>query len=250
MALSVYGAILPSNTPVALVGAMQLSSFESGLSLFQDYRRLYYSFSPFDDYIIDNQNNRRALITIEEIENRTYTSNANHNQAQKIADTVEMYLLGGAPDVSFETPSMSVEYNSHTNGNQAQITKTVTLHPSTRVQSIGSTLSYNSDDIVFDSRENVYNYWNQNDLRILESLSQKTFQELMNNLHEDITDGQIYIMNPQATFILMVKTRENQTLSINRDARLIEIEEPAIKTDSSYHSTIDIQVFSSIKEIL
>lgn len=246
---SIYGVLLPNNPQVSAVGAMQIAPYSDGLSLFQDYRRLYYRFSPFNDYTVDAQNNRSSFISIPEIENRDYEVNLEQSKFINILRTANSYLTGGSPTVTFNTDQLSAKYTAEIEGHKATIHQQTVFSDPQESRRIGMTLSYNGDDIVFDNSLNAYNYWDQNDLDAFARTYARTLNPNTSRLLVPIPDRTLYITNPHAPFVIVIKSKPNQILRVNRDAKLIEIEE--LTNPGSTHSTsITVETYSSLEEVL
>lgn len=244
-----YGVIMPVNPQVAAIGTMQIAPFSDGLSLFQDYKRLFYRFSPYNDYTVDRQNNRSSFISIPQIENNQYTTDLEKPVFERIGLTLYSYLSGGNPAFTVTTTELTAHYETNIQDKTAVITRTVTFEEPRSLHRIGTTISYNGDDIVFDRALNVYNYWESSDLTAFEQIYGATLTPQTDMLQVSVPDRKVYIMNPHAAFLIAVHARPDQSLRINRDAKLIEIEE-TVQPGTAYITSVIIEILSSPKEVL
>ncbi len=247
--LAVYGVLLPNNPQVSAVGSMQIAPYSDGLSLFQDYKRLYYRFSPFNDYTVDAQNNRSSFISVPEIESKQYETNLEKTQFENIAHTVKTYLTGGSPSVTFTTDKLNARYKALIEEDRVTVYQRTIFAQPQKIRRMGMTLSYNGDDIVFDKSLNAYSYWEQSDLDIFAQTYGVTLSPKTDRLVVPIPDRSVYITNPNASFVIVVRANPNQILRINRDAKLIEIEE--LTTEGSSHETsITVEILHNPEEAL
>lgn len=249
LSAGLYGVMLPNNPQVSAVSSMQIAPYPDGLSFFQDYRRLYYRFSPFNDYWIDQRNNRSSFISVPEIENRWYTTDLAKTHAENIGRTIYSYITGGSPSITFTTPGITAHYQSVVNANTTVIYRTITFADTVNAARTGMTISYNGDDIVFDSAQNAYNYWDTRDLDSVTISSGITLTPKTDRLHISIPEKVVYITNPRAAFVIIVRAQPNQELRVNRDARLIEVEE-IVQPGSSYKTSMTVEIAHNPQEVL
>lgn len=251
MIVSLVGVVLPSKSSVEAIGTMQIAPFSAGLSLYQGYRGLFYSFSPFNDFYIDGKNNRSALISRDEIEHQTYTVTDNPSLPKKIFSTVTSYLGILNTSLTFHIDNGNTfAYTTSQKGNTLTLTSTILLPHTSGIKIIGNTLTYQADDIIFDNQKNVYNFWKDTDLATFDKTYDITLTPKMDEIYIPIPDKTIYITNPNASFIIKITAGENQTLYVNRNSRLIEVQTPAQEKNNRYKTSVTVQIFENPKEAL
>lgn len=246
---SLYGVLTPDNVPVAKVGSMQLAPFKNGLSLYQGYRGYYYIFSPFNDYFITNDGVRRTFISEKELSQKKFKSSYKSSHWDDIIQTVKSYLEIPQLIISFNS-KRAIGYEAEISKNSAIVKNLVILSDQEKTPRIlGSTMSWQASDIVFDKTGNLYNYLLLKDIENFESTYGIKLHQDLGELRVPVADGKIVIVNPSLSSVLVVKALPNQRMFINREWRLVEVEQLA-KTDTVYHTSIKIEVYESPKEAI
>lgn len=247
---SLYGVITPDNTPVAKVGSMQLAPFKNGLSLYQGYRGYYYTLSPFNDYLITNDGVRQTYISNKELSEKKFKSSYKNSHWDDIIQTVKSYLDVPQPTISFNS-KRSIGYEAEISENSVIVKNFVILADQEKTPKIlGSTMSWQASDIVFDKTGNLYNYLLLKDIENFANTYGIKLHQDLGELRVPVAEGKIVIVNPSLSSVLVVKALPNQRMFINREWRLVELEQKAPKTDTIYRTSIKIELYESPKEAI
>jgi len=246
--LSVYNITFGDTQIVTSVGPMQISKIESGLTVYQGYRGKYYTISPFNDFYIDASGVRSTFITKDEVENKSYITKESVYKTQKIADTLTSYFGVKTPSTKIEGKLGGATYTSFTQDNTAVISYNFTPKKSINPKRMGITLSYNADDIVFDSSQNLYNAFSSTDIENFEKIYGLSFTPKKGELHLNIPGGRMYIANPKGAYLLIVEADAHQQISLNKNSRLIEITQDAEKIDDSYKASLTLKVEHTLRK--
>ena len=243
-AVSLYGVILPENTPVTSVGGMQLATFKNGLSLFQGNRGYYYSVSPFNDYEIVDGNSRSSLIWQDEVEHNTYTTDFNKSYFSHIIESLQGYFGWTTPTISFAN-TKQINYTSDVNKNIATITTTVQTPDDAHI--LGITFSYTGKDFVYDKTGKLYNFKDELEIQNFKKIYGISLNmSSSENLRPAILTKSIIIVNPYLSSVMLIRANKDQKMYINRNAKLIEIEKLVQK--NNYTNTVTIEVYPDPNE--
>lgn len=245
-----YGIIVPEYVPVVAVSPFTLGKYENGLSLTQTNKHYYYTVSPFNDYFLSGTV-RSTFFTKEEVLNNSYTSDFNSSHIVNIIDGINNYFDKNTPSISFAgVGNKSVSYLSKVEGNKVTVTGVFTPESGKSPDTLGITLSYSGIDFVFDKQGNLYTFREDADVEYFNKLYGVSLIKQPDKLHPQINDREIYIFNPQISGIIKVKAKANQRLYLNREARLIEVEQDVKNLNNQYAINIDIELFQDPQEAL
>lgn len=245
--IAILGLPTAKNTLVMPIGTMQISSFENGISLFQNNKGKFYAFSPFNDYYVENDI-RKSLITVEEIEARSYSHNLNNNNFEKLFEMGEAYFRLDTPSIEFNAAN-KIRYDTKLNGNSLIITKNASGIDSNNPTIQAFTIPFYSSDFVFDNEFNLYSYIPDRQLNLFELIYNKKFSSLLEELEITVPGKTLYIYNTQISGVIMVKATNSQTIKINRNAKLVEIEENISPKDGIYTQQLQIEILNSPRQI-
>jgi hypothetical protein len=246
---SVYGSLSPDNTPVREVSVLQISPHEDGLSLYQGFRGKYYTVSPFNDYEVYADNSRGSFISQQEILNKQYKSTFQKSHLLDLTQTIEQYVGSPSPRITFKTQK-TITYQANIKKNTLSITRDVTFPDGNSTPRVlGTTLSYTSSDIVYDKDGNVYDYDSRDDLNLLNELYGVEFiLPPIYDIHAQIKDGVVFIVNRFMNGVIVVQAKPGQRLWIDKNSRLLEIEEEVAPKNEKYTNSITIKVFTNPQE--
>ncbi len=247
LTISLFGVLLPQNTLVSPVGAMQIAPFDTGLSLFQNNKGKFYTLSPFNDYFVEN-GVRTSLITINEIEAKNYRTNLEKNKFESIYETLKSYFRLDTPSIEFYT-SKNISYDTKIGGNKLFITKSVSNLGSNSKNVQGFSIPFNSNDFLFDDKLNLYTYIPDRQLNLFELISHKKLNSQLEMLEITIPTKTIYIFNTQMSGVIAIKATEGQTIKINRNTKFIEIEQEITPNNGIYTQQLQIEILDSLRQI-
>ncbi len=247
---SLYGVLTPQNVPVAQVGPMQIAPFKTGLALYQDYRGYYYSFSPFNDYLISRNGSRTALITQEELKNKKYTSSYNQNNFNKILSTIQNYLQITTPSIQFKAHNQII-YTSKNSNNKLSVIRSFNPLNNNQTLLTGTTISFRDTNFIYDSADNLYTFQTEEDQDFFVKLYCFRLGLIPpGQLRLKIPGKTLFIFNPYTTGVIVIKAAHDQSVWLNRNAQLIEIEQKVEPKNNNYTTTIDLEVYSNPREAL
>lgn len=250
LTVSVLGVSVPRTGPVVSVGPMQASAFDDGISLYQSYRGVYYTVSPFNDYVI-TQDGRSSYISKEAIDSKDYTVSFSTNPLITIPQVVGAYLFNRDPSLRFTTDGEIMHYTATANGDELTVTSQINDQIPPDPQKLGITLAYHSDDLVFDDTKTVYSFWDNTDLATFKQIYGYSLKPSQDHLMITVPSGHIFLMNPNLSGLIEVKAEPGQQLIINRNAKLIEVVQPAHKdANGTYSAVLHVQTFESPREVL
>lgn len=241
-----YGVTEPKNTLVSSVGPMQITTAGNGLTLFQDTKGQYYNFSPFTDTVTYQNASESALITSEDIKSPGYKTSLHLTFAQNILETLKSYAGITTPHIEFQTDKR-ISYSSSVLANKLTVKRTVFGENKSILKS-DMTLSFNSVDFVFDRAGNSYNYVDP----AMQSLFEQTFGRSLTPKLEDtsttVLGNIVFIYSPKIAAVIAIQTVGNQTITVDRNARVIRVSgAPSVK-NKAYESIMTVSVLSSPKE--
>lgn len=245
---SVYGVKTRKNAPVFAVGNMQLTVFENGIGFFQKDRHYYYTFSPFNDYLISTNGDRSALFSKEEIENKSFTSDYKKSHLKEIIQIIKSYINKAQPSIKFNTDK-EVEYVAEINGNKVVIKRTLSLKSKfNRPEKTGIVLPYEGIDFVYDKQGNLYNYQLEEDIEFFKKLYGIDLKYEIESARIEVPGKTIIVSNPNIAGAMIIKANQNQKIIINVDYHLIEIEE-AISNPEKHITEVEVEVYENPKKV-
>jgi hypothetical protein len=247
---SVYGVYLPEDTLSFPVGRMLIGTFHNGLSFFESDRGYYYTFSPFNDYVINPDGSHTAFISQKELAQNSYITDIGVSHWYDIWQTIHAYTVGQSPSVTFVTHDKKngFSYQSDITNNKATVFRKIYFNGDTTQKQLGLTLTFQSTDIVYDKEYNLYTYPLEDDLSMFETLYNIRLTPNRDMLRTQISDGVLIIVNPSISSTMVIKAQKNQKIYVNRDAKLIEIEESVNPTNKYYTTSLQMNVYTNPKE--
>lgn len=247
LCISILGLPTAKNPIITPVGNMQISSFDTGLALFQNNRGKYYAFSPFNDYFIEN-GVRTTLITIDQIESQNYTNNLKKSKLESIFEMIKSYFGIATPSIEFSS-SNKISYDTFVQDNILTVEKSLYRQGSTEANIQGMTLPFNSSDLIFDNEFNLYSYATDDSIRLFELIYGMKLKPQLEELETLVSSKILYIYNTQMSAVISIISKNNQSIRVNRNAKLIEIEQEIRPKGNIYTQTIQIQILNSPKEV-
>lgn len=247
---SVYGVLIPKNNPVKAVGSMQLSAFERGLALYQQNKPYYYTFSPYNDYIVSGEGIRSSLINGQELSKLSFKTDYKNSYLREIIDSLLGYFNLTAPNILYDTENYRVKYISESKDNKLLVSRYLSVNKGNLPPLSGMTVTYSGADFIFDKSGHLYNYQSDEDLKLFESLYGIHLDYQPEDLGTLLGDKTIFIMNPLLASTMAIKATDNQSLYLDRVNRIIEIQESGLKQGNFLRNTIEMEIFNNPKEAM
>lgn len=245
---SLYGATTPQNKPIKAIGTMQIAPFKDGISIYQGHTGEYYVFSPFNDYAINEDQTRSSYISTQELTDNKFKSTFKEFHLIEIKKTIEGYLGTINPSINFRTQK-NIKYSTNINKNRLTINTDISFPDNNSVPRIlGSTISYQGTDFIFDTKGNLYNYLSDNDISSFKNIYKIHLASSLDELRIHIPDGKIIIVNPHMTGVIVIRSQKGQNLWVNRNFRLIEVEKMITPKDDRYTTTLHVEVYKNLEE--
>lgn len=243
---SLLGSRLLDITPVVSIGPMQVAAFDSGISLFQNMRGYYYTFSPFNDYTIDSADIRSSFISYDYVKNKQYSSDLDTSIGKKIIDTVTNYVTVSYPHVAFSSPEVHVTYTTNKEDNALTVTKTVETQK--HLKSIGNTLTFQSTDFLYDSNHKLLSYPLYSTLPLFEKVYGIPLAETVRTDKINLTTKKLALVNPSLSAVFIIKARPTQSIVIDNIHHLIEVKENVSTQTHTYTSSLQVEIFETPKD--
>lgn len=242
------GVVLPENKPVRAVDNLQLSAFKNGLSLFQADRNFYYTFSPFNDYYVLDGGSRISIITKEEIFADKFTINPS-SHLTNLSNSLEAYFNVYLPLITFFTDKgVQIDYTTEVAGQTLIVTNKLRLPENINPALLGTTITYNADDFVFDKEGNLYTYQSDEDINLFAKIYGVKLTYFNDEPRIALPDQAIFIVNPKLSSVLLVRAGKTQTIFLNRQNKIIELEQKPDQLTEEIISSIQVEVFEDLKE--
>lgn len=248
MALSLFGAKLPDNSPTPL-GGMQVSVFENGISLFQGYQGQYYTVSPFNDFYITPRGERFSFIPLDDIRQKNYHTSHKKNTLSYYAFTFLSYFIPQKPVQEFSSDTIRARYTATMNGNRATIRYAAEL-ASKQARFSGITLTYSKASIIFDNAYQLFDYQSQNSIDDFSATFNIPLVTNSFDLQETVETNALIIVNPYYSQSFIVRAPANTTMVVNRNARLIEITRDISSPSHNLSGELYIETYSSPSEAI
>lgn len=244
---SLYGVLVPDNVPVKTVGVMQLSAFKNGLSLYQANRPYYYSMSAYNDYFLLADGNRSVFLSKEEIKDNRFTTNFHTSHTKDIANAILAYFNAANPQISFYGENKEIEYDTESSNNALIITRRVKANGN-NPQVLGTTFTYYGIDFIYDKSGNLYAYQSEEELANFARFYGVVLNLKTEEFRIPIPDKTAVIVSPYLAGAIVVRANDNQTLWVNRNTKMIEVEEQANPQDGYYTTSLTVEVYENPKE--
>lgn len=239
------------------ISIFQIASFPNGLALYQTGNSShYYTFCPFNDFIIDKNGSRRNVFNPKTI-NQSTTLGLSQLPSLLNQLTITTLAYFKIPNIKFyyQDDNQKIEFQSLVDGNHIIIQRDIKLNPEPPIRAYGSTMTISEFDFVFDPINNFfYSQQQPEEIKLLNRIYNLNLQSGYKNIDYSlpirINSGSLVIHNPFMPGFLVVKAQKNQTLWYNPSHKLIEITEniETIKTDS-YTTIMEIYIFEDSNKI-
>lgn len=244
--VSLYGVLIPHNSPAISAGNMQITPYKYGLYLDQNQRKIFYNFSPLNDFILNNDNSRNNLLTTRE----NYKSSFESSYWKGIIDSIKGYLNPKSTSIYFNGKEQ-IMYTATTQGNKFTITRDVAFSSNNNSQkTLSMTMSFNGDDFVYDKSGNLYNGFLISNVEQFEKSYGISLNPSLGDLLIPIKDNVIFISNPNVAGTIAIKAKANQQLFVNINTKLIEIQEKISSKNGVYETSLNGEIFQNPKEAL
>jgi hypothetical protein len=240
---SIYGVLISERSPVLAIGSMQLAPFSSGFALFQENRPYYFSFSPYNDYIVTDDNSKSALITKAEVDAKSFTTDLHILKILDIQNNLLNYFNLDHPNLTFSTSNYQFTYRVEAKNNKLILSRNLQIKNNIIPKLVGSTVNYFGTDFVYDQSGRLYVFKQPEDITWF---SQFYGVNLTYEQGEDrimIPGKVVTIVNPSVAGAIVIRARDNQNLFVDRPAHLIEIEDPVVKVGDNITTSMNIEIY-------
>lgn len=245
---SLYGVLIPKNNPVKAVGSMQLAPFENGLALYQQDKPYYYGFSPYNDYVISGVGTRSSLITVQELNDKRFSTDFKISYLAEIKNALLNFFNLDTPGISYSTENYQISYQSKLDSKSVLINRKINIKNDKIPPISGMTMTYAGSDFIYDQSGHLYNFQNNEDLTLFEKLYGIHLEYQAGEPRISVGDKTILIMNPLIASVMVISAKENQSLYINRDNRIIEVEGTPNRQGKEITDSIRISVYQNPQE--
>lgn len=242
---SLYGVLVPDDVPVRAVDTMQVAAFKSGLALYQGNRQHYYAFSPYSDYLILKEDARSSFFSQEEIEKDRFTTDLHSSHFLDIRNAIFSYFNIVSPSIKYTGEDKEIEYLSEVVDNSLVITRNLKIKTNNPPRILGTTISYLSTDFVYDKTGNLYTYQSEDDKERFASLYNVHLSQKIDESRIKISDDSIVIFNPYLSSVIVVRIKPSQMIYVNRNTRLIEVEESVTTESSVYTTSFKVEIYNN-----
>lgn len=236
----------PENFYRLSFGQYQLSSYRQGLGIFENHRfQTYYNLSPYNDYYIAANDSTKI----------NHWQAGDDSQAQKIHfrpsaltlgyQILTQYFSQSPVRYTFTDSNVALTYQAAvSNDHCLKIDKTVTFHHLRTVQTLGTTLSFNSDDFIFTPHNlQLFSLNSAKDSSVFQNVTERDLLPASTYTSPiSINSQQIALKNLNGSAYLLLTLEPGQTLGFDQLNRLLIIETPVV--DKSQTSTLTFSLCS------
>lgn len=246
---SLYGVFIYSYQIYAPIGNYKLSVFDNGLAVYQKDRPFFYTISPVNDYTLDHAGIRNSLIISSDLEQKKVKSNFEKSKWESIYIGVLHYFGLWKPSIQF-TSDKEVIYDTDLFRNQVIINKKLGISGNPDIKYWGTTFTFKGGSILFDEKKILYSYQYDSDVDLLKKYFGLNLSKVINVGRFKIPGKIIFILNPNLSGVLEIKANMNQDIWINKDARMIELEEKVQEQINGFYQTsLEVDVLDDIGEV-
>ncbi|CAN5131337.1 hypothetical protein BH09PAT2_BH09PAT2_04950 [soil metagenome] len=251
MAISLYGTLTTDTIPSRAVGAMQIAPFDTGLALYQGYRGEYYPISPFNDYTLTKEATRSAYISVEAIQNKNYTSTYKHSHLGDLVQSLASYFIDIKPSISFTAQRYQIGYTATVDKNTTIIhRKTHDIYGWSNPNTQAMTIPYKGADFVFDATGKIHQYHLPKELSEFERIYGIHLTQNLQELKVPLKNAPVIIVNPRLSAAIVIRPQDGQSLFVDRNAKLITIEQPISNKTGDYEMDMQLEVYTEPHEAL
>ncbi len=233
------------------IGQFRLSTTDLGISLSQPVSHATYLLNGYNDYVVDASGNRFAIVPFENREN-VVKDDGQQKNIGSLANYVAAYFMQKPIRYRFIFDEAEAIYTADAHDNIVTVTRTISNYPLvTKAEKLGVTFKYERDDLVFDEQGILYTENTIEDHHTLESVLGITLTRHDSSERRPQLAGKaLYIVNPHVSGALVIRVASHQTIAINKDSRIVELEQ-INKNFGSNTVTFQsqIQIFNSIANI-
>ncbi|RJR16009.1 hypothetical protein C4579_01090 [Candidatus Microgenomates bacterium] len=233
----------------AQVGAFTAVPTEFGIALMQKKLHTEYVFNAYNDYYIDTQGNRFAIVPFDENRKNIQTEKPQGLLADKFI-SIATYFANRTPAAHFYHV-FDASYTTEITSNTLTITRSITNHEQmSSAQTIAATLRFERDDLVFDEHGILFSEnadWQRQNLS--ERIGYKITSSPINERRPASLGKRIFVINPHAEGIMMIEIQTGQTAYINKTYKLIEIEQAHEGTSATVTLITKITILPQISDV-
>lgn len=240
LTLLVWG-VPDASKPSARAGGYFLSTTPSGISLYQPGKYAYYEFSPWNDYVLDAQENRIAFLPADKA-NRFHPVLPSGSWV-KLIENLTSALGYYQPVVTFDG-DYRMTYYGRVTGSGIDITRTVSAVPIDTVTATAHTMTFSRDDIVFDTKSILYTENTDSDIEFLKEYYNIPLARHDTKVRRAQANGTVYVINPRITGVLAVVPVYREAIWIDKDWKFVEVVRVR-DTGQSLTSTLHLTVLKS-----
>jgi len=245
---SLFGVLVSDNVPVKAVGTMQISAYKNGLSLYQGNRQYYYTFSPYNDYFLVSDGNRGVFFSEEEIKDNRFTTNLHTSHLKDIKNAILAYFNEADPRIIFFGENKEIEYYSESSSNVLTVSRRIKANGNNNPQVLGTTFTYYGMDFIYDKSGNLYVYQADEDIANFAGSYGVSLKLKTEEFRIPIPDKTIIITSPYLASTIIIRVKDNQTLWVNRNTKMVEVEEQVTPQDGYYTTHLKVEVYENPKE--
>lgn len=241
---SLFWGLVSDSVPVKTIGVMQLSAFKNGLSFYQVNRLYYYSFSPYNDYLLFSDGSRSTFLSEDEVRENRFSTNFHTSQSRDILNAILAYFNAADPQITFYGEKNKIEYYTKSENNTLTVTGRLKA-TSNNPQTLGMTLTYYGMDFVYDKSGNFYGYNSGEELANFTKFYKVSLTAKKEDFRIPIPGKTIVIVSPYIAGALVVRANNNQAMWVNRNTKMVEVEEQVYPKDGYLTNSVKIEVYDS-----
>ena len=220
------------------INGMRIAAFKDGLSIYDYQSGKYYTVSPFNDYFKNSQGQKISLIDYQQIKENKYRSDFQSNKFKQILTAISKYIGLYNPTITFYTDK-TIRYQGQITGNKLILNRTVKDKTQKFTLNLAMTLTYNADDLIFDSRGNTLYFPSQDIIDLINN----QYQVIINKSDSSQKPNyKIYIVNKNLNSYITVKFNSGQDAFIDSRFRFLVIEELVKPTNAGYKNQLEIEI--------
>ncbi|MBI3379733.1 hypothetical protein HY029_03205 [Candidatus Gottesmanbacteria bacterium] len=246
--ISLYGVIVSPLELSYSVGGYQIAAFERGLAFYQPNTRYFYTFSPFNDYIVDVDGKRMPLYSKDDVKLGKYKSDLDKPQWEKIVSVILKYFNLSSPEISYQGEK-NVDYITTVDGNKVIVDRYIWWKNNNSIVNTGTTLTYYPGDFIFDAGGNLYTYQSEKEIESFKKIYGVDLRYETTDLRVNVPTQFLFIINPQLSGVIKLSVNDGQMIWIDRNSRLIDIEQ-TIKEVEKYKSSVTLEIFDTPQKAL
>jgi hypothetical protein len=148
-----------------------------------------------------------------------------------------------SPSIQFNTEKLNTHYTTEINGNTVIITRTIDTDNNKSPVTQAITIPYRGGDFVFDTTGQMYYFHLEEDVKRFERIYNIKLQQNNFDLRINLGEKPIIIINPSLTGAIVVSPQKNQQLWVDKNIKMIQLEEPII--NDSITMNMNLQIYNN-----